>query len=234
MLEFREYKFVIIFTLIIALVIGGMVFAEVYKVNQQEAKLRAEQEAKLQELARYDYLTDEQNPIATITMADGKKIVLELYPKIAPTTVENFISLVNSGYYNGLTFNRIDPDFVIQGGRSEQGYNPYTIEGEFSANGIENSISHVTGVLSMARNGYYPNSAYSQFFITLRDAPELDGSYAAFGRVIEGMDVVTELAKTELVEGTDDEPVTPPVMENITVDTKGIEYAQPKQILNGM
>lgn len=240
MLELREYKFAIIFTVVIALVIGTMVFAEVYKTNKAEAEAKAQQEAKLQELARYDYLTDEQNPIATITMSDGKKIVLELYPKEAPTTVENFISLANSGFYNGVTFHRTEPEFVIQGGSKTgtgvSGETEYTIEGEFSANGIENSISHVAGVISMARNGYSYNSAYSQFFITVVDAVGLDGSYAAFGRVIEGMDVVNEIANVEVVTRDDDQadankPINPPVMESVTVDTKGIQYDEPKHIL---
>lgn len=237
MSELREYKFAIIFTLAIALIIGAMVFAEVYKVNKAEAEANAQKEAKLQELARYDYLTDEQNPIATITMEDGKKIVLELYPKEAPTTVENFISLANSGFYDGLTFHRAEPEFVIQGGDRDGtggGIPDYTIEGEFSANGIENPISHVTGVISMARNSYDMNSAFSQFFITTIDAVGLDGQYAAFGRVIEGMDVVTEIANVEVVKdeagNVTSTPVNPPVMQNITVDTKGIEYAKPKQI----
>lgn len=227
MLEMREYKFVIIFVLIIVAVIGGMVFAEVYKTDKWQAKQQAEIDAKLAELARYDYLTDEQNPVVTINMSDGKKIVVELYPKEAPTTVENFVALINEGFYNGQTFHRIKPDFVIQGGRNMEG-TQYTIEGEFPANKIENSISHEAGVISMARGDYY-NSANTQFFITVKDvSQQLDGYYAAFGRVIEGMDVVEELANSELVEGTE-EPVNPPVMESVTVDTKGIQYAEPKR-----
>lgn len=239
MLELREYKFAIIFTIVIALIIGGMVFLEFSKTSRAEAEAKAIEEAKQQELARYDYLTDEQNPIVTITMQDGKKIVLELYPKIAPTTVENFISLANAGFYNGLTFHRTEPEFVIQGGDKAgtgAGQAEYNIEGEFSANNIENSISHTEGVISMARSSYGYNTAFSQFFITTTDATGLDGGYAAFGRVIEGMEVVKEIANVEVVtrdtnEEDANKPINPPVMQSITVDTKGIEYKEPKKIL---
>ena len=241
MSEMGEYKFAIIFTLIIALIIGAMVFIEFSKESRAEAEEKAAHEAKLQELARYNHLTDEQNPVATITMEDGKKIVLELYPKIAPTTVENFIELANSGYYDGLTFHRTDPNFVIQGGDKEgtgAGQTEYTIEGEFAANGIENALSHTEGIISMARTAYDYNSACSQFFITTVDAHEsLDGGYAAFGKVIEGMDVVKEISNVEVQ--TDDKgnktdtPVNPPVISNITVDTKEVLYQSPKKIVSG-
>lgn len=238
MSEMREYKFAIIFTLVIALVIGGLVFVEYSKESKAQAQAKAQEEAKLQELARYDHLTDEQNPVATITMQDGKKIVLELYPKIAPTTVENFIELANSGFYEGLTFHRTDSEFVIQGGDKEgtgAGLTEYTIEGEFAANGIENTLSHTEGIISMART-YEPNSACSQFFITVVDATQLDGNYAAFGKVIEGMDVVKEIANVEVQKdeagNKTDTPVNPPVMSGISVDTKGVEYQSPKKIVN--
>ena len=241
MSEMREYKFAIIFTLVIALIIGAMVAVEFSKESRAEAEAKAQEEAKLQELARYNHLTDEQNPIATITMEDGKQIVLELYPKVAPTTVENFIELAKSGFYDGLTFHRTDPNFVIQGGDKEgtgSGLTEYTIEGEFAANGIENSLSHTEGIISMARTAYDYDSACTQFFITTVDAHEsLDGGYAAFGKVIEGMDVVKEISNVEAQKDEEgnvtDTPVVPPVMASITVDTKGVEYQSPKKIVSG-
>ena len=218
---------------------GGMINGNDKEYNEEMVEINTKQEEKTQELARYNHLTDEQNPIATITMEDGKQIVLELYPKIAPTTVENFIELANSGFYDGLTFHRTDPSFVIQGGDKEGtgfGQSEYTIEGEFAANGIKNSLPHTEGIISMARKHSDYNSAYTQFFITTVDVHEsLDGGYAAFGKVIEGMDVVKEISNVE-VQTDDygaktDTPVNPPVMASITVDTKGVEYQSPKKIV---
>ena len=137
-----------------------------------------------------------QNPIVTFEMEDGGKMVAELYPEVAPISVNNFISLVKRGFYNGLTFHRVIPGFMIQGGCPQgtgMGGPGHTIKGEFAANGVKNDLKHTRGVLSMARSGN-PNSAGSQFFIMHADAPHLDGQYAAFGKVIEGMDVVDEIA----------------------------------------
>lgn len=158
-----------------------------------------------------------QNPIVTFEMDDGGKMVAELYPEVAPNTVNNFISLVKSGFYNGLIFHRVIPGFMIQGGCPEgtgMGGPGYGIKGEFAANGVENPIRHTRGVISMARS-QMPNSAGSQFFIMHADAPHLDGSYAAFGHVVEGMDVVDEIASV----ATDfrDKPKTPVVMKCVKV-----------------
>ena len=157
------------------------------------------------------------NPIVTITMENGGVIKAELYPDVAPNTVNNFISLVKSGFYNGLVFHRVIRGFMIQGGCPEgtgMGGPGYGIKGEFAANGVENPIRHTRGVISMARS-QMPNSAGSQFFIMHADAPHLDGSYAAFGHVVEGMDVVDEIASV----ATDfrDKPKTPVVMKCVKV-----------------
>lgn len=192
------------------------------------------------------YANVEQNPVATIEMNDGKIIKIELYPKIAPESVENFIELANSGFYNGLTFHRTIPGFMAQGGDplgNGTGGPDYFIYGEFSENGFENSLKHVRGVLSMARSSEN-NSAGSQFFIMVEDTPSLDGLYAAFGKVTEGMDVVDEIVNTEVIRrevDSDvstledyykqymeiDRPVNPPTIKTITVDTFGVEYEAP-------
>ena len=159
------------------------------------------------------------NPIVRITMDSGKTIRLELYPEIAPITVENFLDLVNKGFYNGLTFHRIIPGFMIQGGDPSgngTGGPGYSIKGEFKSNGVNNTIKHERGVISMAR-AFDPNSAGSQFFIMHKDAPHLDGEYAAFGKVIEGLDTVDEIASVET--GFQDAPVKKVVMEKVEVES---------------
>ena len=169
-----------------------------------------------------------ENPVATIEMENGGVITVELYPEIAPNTVANFIELANSGFYDGLIFHRVIPGFMIQGGDPQgtgMGGPDYTIKGEFAANGIENDLSHVRGVISMARAQAY-DSAGSQFFIMHADADYLDGQYAAFGMVIDGMDVVDEIAAVET--GANDKPVEDVVIKSITVDTRGVEYAAEK------
>ena len=141
-----------------------------------------------------------KNPIVTITMENGGVIKAELYPEIAPNTVNNFIDLINKGFYDGLIFHRVIPGFMIQGGDPEgngMGGPGYSIKGEFSRNGFKNELKHTKGVLSMART-MDPNSAGSQFFIMVADAPHLDGQYASFGKVIEGMEVQIDLMKTKL------------------------------------
>lgn len=158
-----------------------------------------------------------KNPVVTIEMENGGIITAELYPDVAPQSVYNFISLANSGFYDGLIFHRVIPGFMIQGGCPEgtgMGGPGYGIKGEFAANGVENPIRHTRGVISMARS-QMPNSAGSQFFIMHADAPHLDGSYAAFGHVVEGMDVVDEIASV----ATDfrDKPKTPVVMKCVKV-----------------
>ena len=168
------------------------------------------------------------NPIVTFEMENGGIIKAELYPDVAPNTVNNFISLVNKGYYNGLIFHRVIAGFMIQGGCPEgtgMGGPGYRIKGEFSGNGFKNKLKHDRGVLSMARS-MMPNSAGSQFFIMHRVSPHLDGQYAAFGQVIEGLDVVDQIAtcKTDFA----DRPLQDQVMKSVTVDTMGIEYPAPE------
>lgn len=170
-----------------------------------------------------------QNPIVTITMANGDIIKAELYPDIAPVSVNNFISLANKGFYNGLIFHRVIRGFMIQGGDPEgtgMGGPGYQIKGEFSANGVANSLKHTAGVLSMARS-MNPDSAGSQFFIMHKNAPHLDGQYAAFGKVVEGMDAVNKIAET----ATDysDRPLENQVMQSVSVETFGIGYPEPEK-----
>ena len=166
------------------------------------------------------------NPIVTIEMENGRIIKAELYPHIAPNTVNNFISLINKGYYNGIGFHRVIEGFMIQGGCPDgtgMGGPGYSIRGEFTGNGFTNNLKHERGVLSMART-MDPNSAGSQFFIMHKNSPHLDGQYASFGRVIEGMDVVDEIATTKT--GWGDKPTAPQVMKCVTVDTLGKDYPE--------
>lgn len=170
------------------------------------------------------------NPIVTITMDDNSQIIAELYPEVAPESVKNFISLIQKGFYNGLTFHRVIPGFMIQGGCPEGtgiGGPGYSIKGEFASNGFTNTLKHSRGVLSMAR-AMNPNSAGSQFFIMHADSPHLDGDYAAFGKVLEGMDAVDYIAKTPTNHM--DKPVQPVVMKTVVVDTKGQTYEEPHKL----
>lgn len=171
-----------------------------------------------------------QNPIVTFTMENGDVMKAELYPDVAPNTVNNFISLVKKGFYDGLIFHRVIAGFMIQGGDPEgsgMGGPGYSIKGEFNYNGVENNLKHSRGVLSMAR-AQHPDSAGSQFFIMHADAPHLDGQYAAFGKLVEGEDVLDSIASID----TDwsDRPRTPQVMKTVTVDTFGIDYAEPETL----
>ena len=170
------------------------------------------------------------NPVVTFEMNSGKAFKAELYPEIAPNTVRNFISLVKKGFYNGLIFHRVISGFMIQGGDPEGkgiGGPGYCIKGEFSANGFKNDLKHDKGVLSMART-MAPDSAGSQFFVMHEDSPHLDGQYAAFGKVIEGQDVVDEIANCRT--DYNDRPRQPQVMEKVTVDTFGVDYPAPETI----
>ena len=169
------------------------------------------------------------NPVVTITMDNGDVIKAELYPEIAPNTVNNFISLVKKGFYDGLIFHRVIKGFMIQGGDPEgtgMGGPGYGIKGEFAQNGVKNDLRHTAGVLSMARS-MMPDSAGSQFFIMHKDAPHLDGAYAAFGMVIDGMDVVNKIAETR----TDysDRPLKEQKIKSMTVDTFGEAYDEPEK-----
>ncbi len=170
------------------------------------------------------------NPIVTFEMANGDIIKAELYPEIAPNTVNNFISLVNSGFYNGLIFHRVIKGFMIQGGDPQgtgMGGPGYSIKGEFLRNGVANNLKHGRGVLSMAR-AMSPNSAGSQFFIMHASAPHLDGQYAAFGQVIEGIENVDKIAG--VATDYNDRPDQEQKMAKVTVDTFGIEYPQPEKM----
>lgn len=198
------------------------------------------------------YANIEKNPVVTMVIKDLGTVTMELYPKIAPESVENFISLINKGVYDGLIFHRTIPGFMAQGGDplgNGTGGPDYGVVGEFSENGIENNLSHTRGILSMARS-QENNSAGSQFFIVTTDSTYLDGSYAAFGKVLDGMDVVDEIVNSEVllreeevdfnsiasiedyieVMGKVDRPVNPPMIEKITVDTFGVTYDEPEKI----
>ena len=167
------------------------------------------------------------NPIVTIEMENGDVMKAELYPEVAPNTVNNFISLVSKGFYDGVIFHRVISGFMIQGGDPKGtgvGGPGYSIKGEFTGNGFKNDLKHDRGVLSMART-MAPNSAGSQFFIMHQNSPHLDGQYAAFGKIIEGLDVVDKIASTRT--DYNDKPRAPQVMKKVTVDTFGVEYPEP-------
>ena len=170
-----------------------------------------------------------QNPIVTIEMENGDIMKAELYPEIAPNSVNNFISLIKKGYYDGVIFHRVIPGFMIQGGDPDgtgMGGPGYSIKGEFSHNGFQNDLKHTPGVLSMART-MIPDSAGSQFFIMHETSPHLDGEYAAFGKVIEGLEVVDKIARVK----TDysDRPMDEQKMAKVTVETFGVDYPEPEK-----
>ena len=171
-----------------------------------------------------------QNPMVTFEMENGKVFKAELYPEIAPNTVNNFISLVNKGFYDGIIFHRVIPGFMIQGGDPQGigiGGPGYCIGGEFAMNGFQNDLQHERGVLSMARTNM-PNSAGSQFFVMVAPAPYLDGSYAGFGKVTEGMDVVDEIVNAR--RDRNDKPYDDQRMAKVTVDTFGVDYPEPAKM----
>lgn len=172
----------------------------------------------------------EKNPIVTFMMENGDIIKAELYPEIAPNTVSNFISLIEKGFYDGLIFHRVIKNFMIQGGDPEgtgMGGPGYAIKGEFNLNGFENNLKHERGVLSMARS-FMPDSAGSQFFIMHQDSPHLDGQYAGFGKVIEGIEVVDKIAEAKT--SRQDRPKKDIKIEKATVETYGIDYDEPETI----
>ncbi|MCF3944780.1 peptidylprolyl isomerase [Oceanobacillus alkalisoli] len=169
----------------------------------------------------------EENPVVTITMENDEQIILELYPEIAPNTVANFISLIEEGFYDGVIFHRVIPGFMIQGGDPDgagTGGPGYSIAGEFASNNFENDLEHDKGVLSMARS-QSPDSAGSQFFIMVENSPHLDGDYAGFGKVTEGMEVVETIVSADRDEM--DKPFEDQVMKTVEVDTKGYDYPEP-------
>ena len=206
------YSFPILIV-ILALILGGC------STNTDKKETQAQAPKKIQV---------EKNPVVTIVMENDKQIKVELYPEVAPNTVLNFISLVQKGFYDGLTFHRVIPGFMIQGGDPEgagTGGPGYTIRGEFSSNGFKNNIKHETGVISMARSNN-PDSAGSQFFIMVKNAPQLDGEYAAFGKVIEGMETVNEIVNVE--RDSKDKPIHEQKMKKVTVETFGEKYDKPE------
>ncbi|WP_342045292.1 peptidylprolyl isomerase [Bacillus sp. OTU530] len=206
------YSFPILIV-ILALILGGC------STNTDKKETQAQATKKIQV---------EKNPVVTIVMENDKQIKVELYPEVAPNTVLNFISLVQKGFYDGLTFHRVIPGFMIQGGDPEgtgTGGPGYTIRGEFSSNGFKNNIKHETGVISMARSNN-PDSAGSQFFIMVKNAPQLDGQYAAFGKVIEGMETVNEIVNVE--RDSKDKPIHEQKMKKVTVETFGEKYNKPE------
>ena len=169
----------------------------------------------------------EENPVVTVTMENDEQIILELYPEIAPNTVANFISLIEDGFYDGVIFHRVIPGFMIQGGDPDgagTGGPGYSIAGEFASNNFENDLEHDKGVLSMARS-QSPDSAGSQFFIMVEKSPHLDGDYAGFGKVTEGMEVVETIVSADRDEM--DKPFEDQVMKTVEVDTKGYDYPEP-------
>lgn len=170
------------------------------------------------------------NPIVTITMTNGDVMKAELYPEIAPNTVNNFISLIKKDYYNGIIFHRVIRGFMLQGGCPDgtgMGGPGYGIKGEFSINGFENNLKHEPGVLSMART-QVPDSGGSQFFVMHKNSPHLDGSYAGFGKIIEGIDVVNKIAEVETNHM--DKPVKEQRIQTITVDCQGVDYPEPEKM----
>ncbi len=219
---FARYKgFSVVFVLLaIALVLTGCGAAK------DSGKSEGNTAKKTEEIEGYSSKVKE-NPIVTITMNNDEKIVIELEPSAAPNTVANFISLVKKGFYDGLIFHRVIPDFMIQGGDplgNGTGGPDYSIEGEFSLNGFKNDLKHERGVISMARSQDL-NSAGSQFFIMVNEASHLDGKYAAFGKVIEGMETVDTIVAAERdVE----KPIKDQQMKKVEVDTKGFDYPAPK------
>jgi len=223
-------KSIVLFTLIFVMFAGGCGNKEQPKVDDTTKVDQTAETAVVKKPTEKG--ANDKNPMVTIEMEDGSIIKVELYPEIAPNTVRNFVSLVKSGFYDGLIFHRIIPGFMIQGGDPEgtgTGGPGYEISGEFSENGFENSLKHEKGVISMARNGDpYRDSAGSQFFIVAADSANnlasLDGKYADFGKVTEGLETVDKIAATET--GANDKPTKDQKMKKVTVDTFGVEYGE--------
>ena len=227
-------KTMVLFTLIFVVLAGGCGNKEQKKVDttpKATEKVAPSKEIKTEKGA------NDKNPMVTIVMEDGSTIKIELYPEIAPNTVRNFVSLVQSGYYNGLIFHRIQPGFMIQGGDPDgtgMGGPGYGINGEFSVNGFNNTLKHGRGVISMARSMDDPNSAGSQFFIMVNDNSSLDGQYAAFGKVTKGMETVDKIVSVETVvlegSGNKEKPKKDQKMKKVTVDTFGVKYGEVEKI----
>lgn len=197
----------------------------------EETNRSGEGENNIEEKENFDMAENEKNPVVTIKMESGNEIKIELYPEIAPNTVNNFISLVKSGFYNGLIFHRVIPGFMIQGGcpqGSGIGGPGYTIKGEFTRNNFVNDLKHDKGVISMAR-AQHPDSAGSQFFIMVQKSPHLDGQYTGFGKVIEGIEEADRIVGVDRNRGND-KPTEPQIMSEVTVELFGVDYPEPKKI----
>ena len=221
-------RITVFFTLIFIILAGGCASKQEVKVESTAPateKIEPAKEVKTEKTA------NDKNPMVTIEMEDGGVIKIELYPEIAPNTVRNFVSLVQSGYYDGLIFHRVIPGFMIQGGDPDgtgMGGPGYSIAGEFSNNEFNNDLKHEVGVISMARGGE-PNSAGSQFFIVVKDSSFLDGEYAAFGKVKEGMQTADRIVAVESEQKDQtkkDKPLKDQKMKKVTVDTFGVKYGE--------
>lgn len=222
---FKRKITLITFITILALLIGITTGCKVKEENKVS-------DSKPKNNEKVDYHKD-NNPVVTIVMENNKVIKIELYPQIAPNTVNNFISLIDKGYYDGIIFHRVIPQFMVQGGDPEGtgvGGPGYNIKGEFTANNFENQLSHNRGVISMARRRDSYDSAGSQFFIMVEDIPSLDGEYASFGKVIEGMEAVDEIVNVE--RDVNHKPLKDIVMKKVTVDKKGVTYKEPQKLNN--
>lgn len=223
MLEKEQNKWWILkIVLSLSLLIFVAVSIYIQTNNYKEENSKREEELKM--------TFEGENPVVTILMEDGEEIKLELYPEEAPNTVKNFIFLIEENFYDGLIFHRVIENFMIQGGDPEgtgMGGPGYSIKGEFRSNGYPNELEHERGVISMARS-QHPDSAGSQFFIVHEDANHLDGQYAAFGKVIEGMDIVDKIAGIET--GRNDRPVEDQVIESMTVETFDYDFDEPERM----
>lgn len=228
----HKQSFILIFALVLIFVLSGCGTEKNGSSNGGElSPSPSPLEPSPKELSNKELYSKETNPVATIEMENGDQIQIELYPEIAPNTVENFISLANSGFYDGVIFHRVMAGFMIQGGDpmgNGAGGPGYAIKGEFAINGFDNPIKHTRGVISMGRRG---NPAYdtagSQFFIVHKDSSHLDGEYAAFGEVVEGIEGVDNIAEIETVN---DRPTVEQKIKTVTVDTKGVNYEAPEVI----
>ncbi|WP_338785891.1 peptidylprolyl isomerase [Metabacillus sp. FJAT-53654] len=213
----NKFRFVqVVFVCIILMIVGGCNTSGEVQTGDSETKKSVQ--------------VIEENPIVTITMENNDEIKVELYPNIAPNTVNNFITLAESGFYDGVIFHRVIPGFMIQGGDPDgtgTGGPDYSIKGEFTSNGFENNVKHERGVISMART-QEPDSAGSQFFIMVADASSLDGDYAAFGKVTEGMEAVDRIVDVKTDQ--QDKPLEEQKIKQVTVETFGIEYPEPKKV----
>lgn len=219
-------KTAVFLLLTMGMLLGGCTINGKTAKEGKDSSSKAENQSKV----KSEKGDKDKNPVVTIEMEDGSKIRVELYPEIAPNTVRNFVSLVQKGFYDELIFHRVIPNFMIQGGDPKGtgiGGPDYTIKGEFKENNFENTLKHERGVISMARSKDV-NSAGSQFFIMVKATPSLDGKYAAFGKVIEGMEVVDKIVSTKT--NTSDKPLMDQRMKKVTVDTFGVKYNEVEKV----